>query len=196
MAAQSDGGGDAARALDALRRIVRALRVSSRAVERDVGISGAQLFVLRQLATAPRQSLNDLVARTLTHQSSVSEVVSRLVDRGFVSRRVAADDARRAELQLTAKGRALLRSAPQTVQTSLLDGFTRLPAAHRRSLADGLAAWIEASGLAGVEPTMFFESSRARAGAAAAAPASPRADRQRGASVQRTPSRRSRRVDG
>ncbi|HWJ24609.1 MAG TPA: MarR family transcriptional regulator [Gemmatimonadaceae bacterium] len=195
MAAQSDGGGDAARALDALRRIVRALRVSSRAVERDVGISGAQLFVLRQLAAAPRQSLNDLVARTLTHQSSVSEVVSRLVDRGFVSRRVAADDARRAELQLTAKGRALLRSAPQTVQTSLLDGFARLSTAHRRALADGLAAWIEASGLAGIEPTMFFESPRARTGAAAA-PASPRADRQRGSSVQRTPSRRSRRVDG
>lgn len=195
MAAQSDGGGDAARALDALRRIVRALRVSSRAVERDVGISGAQLFVLRQLAAAPRQSLNDLVARTLTHQSSVSEVVSRLVDRGFVSRRVAADDARRAELQLTAKGRALLRSAPQTVQTSLLDGFARLSTAHRRALADGLAAWIEASGLAGIEPTMFFESPRARTGAAAA-PASPRADRQRGSSVKRTPSRRSRRVDG
>jgi DNA-binding MarR family transcriptional regulator len=153
----TEEAGDAGRALDALRRIVRALRVSSRAVERDVGISGAQLFVLRHLAAAPRQSLNDLVARTLTHQSSVSEVVSRLVERGFVSRRAAADDARRAELQITARGRAVLRSAPPTLQSALLDGLARLPAAQRRALADGLGAWIEASGLAAVEPTMFFE---------------------------------------
>jgi DNA-binding MarR family transcriptional regulator len=143
--------------MDALRRIVRALRISSRAVERDVGVSGAQLFVLRQLAAAPGLSLNDLVARTLTHQSTVSEVVSRLVERGLVSRRAAADDARRAELQLSAKGRALLRGAPEAVQEDLVSGFGRLPAAQRRALADALGAWIEASGLADVEPTMFFE---------------------------------------
>ena len=41
--------GDAERALTALRRLVRALRVSTVAVERTSGISGAQLFVLRAL---------------------------------------------------------------------------------------------------------------------------------------------------
>ena len=48
-------------AMNAVRRIVRALRVSSRASEKALGVSGAQLFVLQQLAesaahegTAPR----------------------------------------------------------------------------------------------------------------------------------------------
>src|SRR4051812_12400160 len=36
--------------MDSIRRIVRLLRVSARASERLVGISGAQLFVLQQLA--------------------------------------------------------------------------------------------------------------------------------------------------
>ena len=35
--------------MDALRRVVRALRVSARAAERRFGISGAQLFVLEKL---------------------------------------------------------------------------------------------------------------------------------------------------
>src|SRR5213595_876038 len=62
--------------LDAVRRIVRWLRVSSRAAERDVGLSAAQLFVLSRLNDEAAMSLNDLAQRTLTHQSSASVVVS------------------------------------------------------------------------------------------------------------------------
>ncbi|MFL5574524.1 MAG: MarR family winged helix-turn-helix transcriptional regulator [Gemmatimonadaceae bacterium] len=159
MTGDGEGSSDAARAMNAVRRLVRALRVSSRAVERDVGISGAQLFVLRQLAASPGQSLTELVERTLTHQSTVSEVVARLVDRGLVRRRTAADDGRRHELALTARGRALLRAAPATVQSDLMDGFARLDPAQRRAVAAGLEAWLAAAGLAEVPPTLFFERS-------------------------------------
>jgi DNA-binding MarR family transcriptional regulator len=72
--------------LDSLRRIVQVLRESSRRAERQLGISGAQLFVLEKLAEAPSQSLNELAERTHTHQSSVSTVVARLVKRGPRSR--------------------------------------------------------------------------------------------------------------
>jgi DNA-binding MarR family transcriptional regulator len=145
--------------MNALRRIVRALRTSNQVVERTVGISAAQLFVLRRLEAAPRQSLTDLVESTLTHQSTVSEVVGRLVDAGLVRRGVAADDARRAELGLTAAGRALLRRAPDTVQSVLVDGFARLGASQRRALVDGLEAWLVAARLEDVPPTMFFDAS-------------------------------------
>ena len=40
--------------LDAIRRIVQALRVASREAEASVGLSGAQLFVLQKLAAAER----------------------------------------------------------------------------------------------------------------------------------------------
>ena len=62
------------------------LRVASRAAERDVGLGAAQLFVLHKLEEAPRLSLNELAERTRTHQSSVSVVVRRLVNRGLVAR--------------------------------------------------------------------------------------------------------------
>src|SRR4051794_8130303 len=73
------GGGDVRAIMDAIRRIVRVLRVSSRAAEKQVGLSGAQLFVLHKLADTPALSLNELADRTRTHQSSVSVVVQRLV---------------------------------------------------------------------------------------------------------------------
>src|ERR1700750_2387985 len=99
--------------LDAFRRIVQGLRESSRAAEQHAGVSGAQLFVLRTLAEAPRLSLNELAERTRTHQSSVSAVVARLARARLVERGTAAGDARRAELSLTARGRRRLRSAPR-----------------------------------------------------------------------------------
>jgi len=40
-------------ALDALRRIVQGLQLYSAQAERRTGLSGAQLFVLQQLAEAP-----------------------------------------------------------------------------------------------------------------------------------------------
>ena len=74
------------RSMNAVRSIVRAFRVNTRAIELKMGISLAQLFVLQQLTERPADSLNELAERTATHQSSVSVVVRRLVERGFVSR--------------------------------------------------------------------------------------------------------------
>src|SRR3954468_12674201 len=82
----STGDVDVRIVLDGVRRIVQSLRESSRRAEKRVGMSGAQLFVLQKLEEAPAQSLNDLAGRTHTHQSSVSTIVARLVERGLVTR--------------------------------------------------------------------------------------------------------------
>jgi len=50
--------------LDAIRRIIRDLRQSSRTIERDFGVGSAQLFVLQQLAESPLASINELAERT------------------------------------------------------------------------------------------------------------------------------------
>jgi DNA-binding MarR family transcriptional regulator len=150
---------DAARAMDSLRRVVHALRIATRASERAFGLSAAQLFVLRQLSVTSGQSLSDLAARTRTTQSSISEVVARLVRNGLVSRTASSKDRRRAELSLTATGEAVLLNAPETVQERLLRGFESLDERARRALADGLESWLTASRLDGVAPALFFESS-------------------------------------
>src|SRR4051794_23904903 len=143
--------------LDAVRRIVRTLHESSRAAEKQVGVTGAQLFVLQKLAETPAASLNDLAALTHTHQSSVSTVVSRLVDRGLVLRSPAADDARRLELRLSADGRRLIARAPFAAQARLATAIEQLPAARRRTLARSLLALTDAMDLAGREAVMFFD---------------------------------------
>lgn len=145
------------RVMNSLRALVRALRISTRAVEKEIGISGAQLFVLQQLLESPARSVNELAERTSTHQSSVSTVVSRLVDRGLVRREPSADDGRRMEISITDRGRRLVESAPLTAQTRMQQAMRRLEAGQVRSLGEGLEALVRESGFAGEPLTMFFE---------------------------------------
>jgi DNA-binding MarR family transcriptional regulator len=149
-------------AMDALRRIVRELRLTARAAERAVGLTGAQLFVLERLQESPGLSLRALAARTATDESSVSVVVARLVARGLVVRRRAADDARRAELSLSASGRALLERGPRPAQVRLVDALASLPAARRRALAAGLAEVARRLDADERPAAMFFEDERPR----------------------------------
>jgi DNA-binding MarR family transcriptional regulator len=100
--------------LDALRSLVRELRLASREAEQRVGVHGAQLHALRQLSDSPTMSLTELAERTHTDISSVSVVVSRLVEQGLVARKSADDDRRRLSLGVTARGKSLLRRAPET----------------------------------------------------------------------------------
>ena|SRR5579862_3265945 len=148
---------DTTRAMNAVRGIVRALRVSTRSIETQLGISLAQLFVLQQLAEKPAVSLNDLSQRTGTHQSSVSVVVSRLVDRGLVRRASSKEDKRRVELELTGSGREVLAKAPTTIQTQLIDAFAELAGEDRARLAELLERWVGAAGIDVEEPPMLGE---------------------------------------
>jgi DNA-binding MarR family transcriptional regulator len=153
---------DCQRILDCIRRLVRLLRLSERAAERAVGLSGARLFVLQELGREPALSLNDLAQRTRTDQSSVSVVVTHLADAGFVQRRRSGEDARRTELSLTRRGRAIIRKAPQVAQQLLRDGIDQLSPADRNRFARLFARLVQAAGADEAAPApMLFEDERA-----------------------------------
>jgi DNA-binding MarR family transcriptional regulator len=148
---------EVARALNALRRMVRGLRSAAEAIERDLRISAAQLFVLSELAQIPDQSVKDLAAVTMTTHSTVSQVVSQLISKGLVTRSADESDGRRAVLRLTRQGATLLKKSPRAIQEDLIDGFGALRPSERRGLAIGLEKWLDASGLGGAPPAMLFD---------------------------------------
>lgn len=149
-------------AMNGIRRIVRALRVASRAAEKALGVSAAQLFVLQQLAEVAAKadaapSIAQLADLTATDPSSVSVVVSRLVTHGLAARHSSKADARRAEVVITPAGRALLQKAPSPVQMRMLDGIAKLPPTRRHELIAGLEAIVAALGVTDQAASMFFE---------------------------------------
>jgi DNA-binding MarR family transcriptional regulator len=154
---------DSQRILDSIRRLVRMLRVADRQAQAELGVSGAQLFVLTELGRTPSLSLNELASRTLTDQSSVSVVVTRLVEAGLVTRDRDARDARRLVLNLTRSGGALLQKAPPVAQERLLAVLDRLGDDERKRFADTFEQIVEnAGGDDGPAPMLFEEDSSTR----------------------------------
>ena len=156
-ARRAEADADITASLNAIRRIFRILRLSSSATEKAHGVSLAQLFVLHELARGGPYSLADLAGRTATDPSSVSVVVARLVERGLAERAASTVDARRAEVAITAEGRALLRKTPVPAQQRLIAAIAVLPKAERQALAASLTAVVGAMGMGDDKATMFFE---------------------------------------
>jgi DNA-binding MarR family transcriptional regulator len=106
--------------------------------------------------------VNELAERTLTHQSTVSVVVARLVQRGLVTRNPAREDARRTEIAVSPSGLDLLEHSPPTVQARLAIALQSLSDDQLRGLADGLDAWLHEAGIHGEVPGLFFEDESGR----------------------------------
>ena len=140
---------DSQRILDCIRKLVRYLRINDRAAQAQVGLSGAQLFVLNELGRTPSMSLSELAQRTLTDQSSVSVVVTRLVDAGYVARDRDSSDARRLVLNLTKNGRSVLQRAPLPPQERILEVIERISPADRKRFADLFGKVLDDLGEAG-----------------------------------------------
>ncbi|HEX3927815.1 MAG TPA: MarR family winged helix-turn-helix transcriptional regulator [Gemmatimonadales bacterium] len=149
-----------ARALDALRRIVRALDDSAYRLERTAALTPAQRFVLEQLADGPLPTLNALAERTRTTQPTVSVVVGRLVRRGLVARRPDENDRRRMVLALTPAGRRLLARTDASLQSQLALALEAMPARRAATLAANLEEWVNAAGLGRVAPQLLREPAR------------------------------------
>jgi DNA-binding MarR family transcriptional regulator len=148
---------DVRRVLDSIRQIVRVLRLASREAEKKVGLSAAQLFVLQKLAEGGVLSVNDLAQRTHTHQSSVSVVVQRLVERGLADRARSQKDARQADVSVTAAGKSVLKSAPTAAQDQLITALARLNQKELRQLAESLARLTGELGVDSENVPMLFE---------------------------------------
>lgn len=151
---------DERRILDAVRNLVREIRLTSNATHHGEQLSAAQAFVLQTLLDSPGLRINDLADQTSTDQSSVSVVVQKLADSGLLVKERSAADKRAFEVHLTPAGRALARKTPVAPQRRLLAGVRKMRPADRRTLATLLEQWLMALGVADTAPPMLGEDSK------------------------------------
>lgn len=153
-----------AAAVNALRRIMRHLRVAAEATRAEAGLSAAQLFVLRQLSGGESRSIAELARLTLTDRTSVASVLERLLLQGLVERTRSQSDRRRVEIRITALGEQRLATAPPAPTGLLIAALSRLPAQSVRELGGSLEQLVRELGVADAPAGMLFEDTPARRG--------------------------------
>lgn len=143
--------------MDCIRHIFKALRVASSHFEKEVGLSAAQIFVLKKVKEESGLSINDLAERTTTHQSSVSVVVKKLEDRGLVKRSTSKEDSRRVMVFLTPEGEKKLSVMPRMVQEQMIDALQSMSPEKTALLSQLMREFITDAGIIESEIAPMFD---------------------------------------
>ena len=133
-------------ALDVLkkfRQVFRAAKLHFGTVEKRVGVSGAQLWAMWELNEHPGLRVTDLADAMALHQSTVSNLLDKLMRRRLIRRERGDVDGRVVRLYLTAAGLQLVQGAPVPARGVLPDALEHLPPAALRGLARHLDKLLE-----------------------------------------------------
>jgi MarR family transcriptional regulator, organic hydroperoxide resistance regulator len=95
------------------------LSKTSRKMQSKFGVTGQQRLVIRLVGAFPGVSAGDLARILHIHPSTLTGILQRLHARGLVKRSYHPQDARRLQLELTAKGKRLLVPAFGTVEAAV-----------------------------------------------------------------------------
>jgi DNA-binding MarR family transcriptional regulator len=122
----------------ALRRITRAADIHSHLLQRDFGVTGPQLSTLRMVHRLQPVSTGALARAAYIGYATLTGILDRLEERGFVTRTRDPADRRTVILKMTPAGEKLLASAPSLLQNRLHDELKRMPEAESSVLLKAL----------------------------------------------------------
>ena len=122
-----------------LKHVQAALRTRMDEALRPLGLSAPQYLCLELLSRTPGASTSDLAREAFVTRQTMSTLLRALVDRGLAQRAAQAPSGRALPLQLTPKGRSLLKEASRvTVE------IERLSESQLRAVQEALSACIAA----------------------------------------------------
>jgi DNA-binding MarR family transcriptional regulator len=118
----------------ALRRITRAADIHSHMLQRDYGVTGPQLSTLRVIHRLQPVSTGALARAADIGYATLTGILDRLEQRGFVTRTRDAADRRTVILKMTKEGERLLAAAPSLLQNRLREELGRMPQNEQSTL--------------------------------------------------------------
>jgi DNA-binding MarR family transcriptional regulator len=112
--------------LVALRRVIRAVGLHSRQLERSHGLTAPQALVLKTIIGLGEASVGTVAKRVSLSQATVTDILNRLESRGFVLRVRSQEDRRRVMVSATDKAVAIMSRSPPLLQEAFVQRFQAL----------------------------------------------------------------------
>ena len=143
--------------MQSLRRIFKALQNYSHEVSHQYGITGPQLWVLKTVFKNGGLPLGELSQKMYLHPSTITGVVDRLEKKGYVSRDRDQEDRRVVMVQLTPKGKRLVKRAPNPVQGKMIHGLRQLRKEKLDFIHESVQTLVEIMEAQNLKVTFFFD---------------------------------------
>ena len=132
------------RVLRRFRLVFNAVKTHFQQVEKRAGVGGTQLWALSVIDADPGIGIGGLAQAMDVHQSTASNLVRSLVERGFVAATRQGPDRRAVHLRLLPAGRRVLRRAPGPFAGVLSEALASLDAETLARIDDDLGRLIDA----------------------------------------------------
>jgi len=127
----------------AVRRIVRAHDLQSRALARRCGLTAAQLVVMKGIVELGEVTSVALSVYADISPATVVTILDNLEERELIQRYRSGTDRRIVHTRLTAEGVRLVAEAPEPMGDIFLENFSRLPLQEREDLAQAIVRLAE-----------------------------------------------------
>jgi DNA-binding MarR family transcriptional regulator len=126
--------------LVAIRRIIRAVDLHSKRLLTSHGLTGPQLVALNELIRAGEETVTGLAKRISLSQGTVTAILDRLENRGYVARTRSDEDRRRVLVRTTDEGREIAAAGrPYLLQERFVDQYDRLAEWEKMMILSALA---------------------------------------------------------
>ncbi len=112
--------------LQRFRVLIRTAQRHSQWIERQSGITGAQLWAIQELSEKPGLRVGELANLMALHQSTASNMIDKLESSGLVRKERTSVDQRVVRLYLTETGSELLSIAPSPARGVLPEALRLL----------------------------------------------------------------------
>jgi len=131
------------RILQSIRRIIRAVEISSQQLQQNHQVTGPQLGCLLALREYGPLTATRLAATVFLSPSTVVGIVDRLEEKGLATRVRSTLDRRQVRIELTEAGRRLLATTPPPLQENLAGALKRLPEPEQVSITLALERMVD-----------------------------------------------------
>ncbi|TVL20420.1 transcriptional regulator [Shewanella xiamenensis] len=112
--------------LISLRRVIRAIDIHSRQLNKHSGLTGPQLMVMQKIAQLGAPLAKQVAEEITLSPATVTTIIDRLEGRGLVIRKRSESDKRKVHLYLSDAGRALLEASPKPLQKHFIKQYQNL----------------------------------------------------------------------
>ena len=142
--------------LDNMRRVFQVVNEQSKKVERETGLTGPQLWAIKTIAQGAPIMVSEIARQMYLHPATVVGILDRLEKQDLVTRMRSQEDRRVVRVELTARGAALVKKAPEVAQGLLVSGLERLPITRLKNIAEGLDQLVALLGAQGIPPQLML----------------------------------------
>lgn len=109
-----------------LRRVIRAIDLHSKKLNKETGLTGPQLIVMQQVSAFDSITVKNIADNINLSSATVTSILDRLEKRGLLTRERSTQDRRKVSLHLTSAGEDILSEAPQPLQEFFISRFESL----------------------------------------------------------------------